>query len=104
MAGEYLNPMECGFKPQQSPRRITNEDAIRILDGIISEVQALNTLTNVDDHKFNKVVYDLQNIKKDIPIKIKNREYCPTCGRYLDRIGGLVDDCLYCGQKIDWEI
>ncbi len=102
MAGEYLNPMECGFKPQPLPQYIKNEGAIRILDNILSEVRALCHLADIDDHKFARMMSDLEDIKKDVPIKIKNREYCPTCGRYLDRLGGLVDDCLYCGQKIDW--
>ena len=97
MAGEYLNPMECGFKPQPLPQYIKNEEAIRILDNIISEVQTLSSLADISGNKLVRMTTDLRDIKKDIPIKPKNREYCPTCGRYLDRVGGLVDDCLSYG-------
>lgn len=106
MAGEYLNPMEIGFKPQPKPlpQNNKNKEALRIINNVGSEMQILQHLMegNGSGHKINRVLQELRNIKKDISLEPLNHEYCPTCERYIDRCGGLIDDCPYCGQKIDW--
>lgn len=88
---------------QSLPKDVQNKEALTIIDNIISETNRIESLKITEWYYTNELKRIAKTIRKDIPIKPEEGLYCPTCKMKLDRVGGLVDDCLYCGQKIDWE-
>ena len=81
---------------------MTYEEATKIIDDIIDGVEKIESFKITDWYYINELKRAAEAIRKDIPIKPKDGQYCPTCTIKLDRCGGLIDDCAYCGQKIDW--
>lgn len=62
-------------------------------------------LSNQSLSKEAKLAFEasIEAIQKQIPMEVKDMNYCPNCNRYLGCEHFKQKHCNECGQLLDWD-